>query len=102
MKRKAWIVFAGLTALVLNSNLWAMASRPNADPNAPPPPAWAQWFPILMMVGVFYFLLIRPQSKQRKEKERMISDIKKGDKIVTQGGLLATVVNVLPEYLEIK
>jgi preprotein translocase subunit YajC len=97
MKQKVML----LTAMLLTSDLWAMASKPS-DPNAPPPPAWAQWFPIIMMIGVFYFLLIRPQSKQRKEREALLSNLKKGDKIVTQGGFIATIVNVLPDHLEIK
>ncbi len=94
-----WIpAFVGMTT----TSVFAMAARPNTDPNAPPPPAWAQWFPIVIMVGVFYFLLIRPQSKQRKERDNMMNNLKKGDRIVTQGGLIATVVNVSPDVLDIK
>lgn len=97
--------FAGMTVFFLsqiNQQVFAMGGRANPDPNAPPPPAWAQWFPIVVMVGVFYFLLIRPQMKQKKERENMMNEIKKGDRIVTQGGLIATVVNVGPDALEIK
>ncbi len=98
----AWIpAFAGMTVLLVNSDLMAMASRPS-DPNAPPPPAWAQWMPIVVMVAVFYFLIIRPQSRQRKERDNMITNLKKGDKIVTNGGLIATVVNVTGDVVDIK
>lgn len=103
---KNWLrstLFAfGFSLVSFHNQVWAMASRPNADPNAPPPPAWAQWMPIVVMVAVFYFLLIRPQSRQRKERENMMNNLKKGDRIVTQGGLIATVVNVSPDALEIK
>ncbi len=79
----------------------AMASRP-ADPNAPPQPAWMQFFPFLVMIGVFYFLLIRPQMKQRKDRQAMTNNLKRGDRIVTQGGLIATVVNVSGGIVEAK
>jgi len=85
----------------LNASAWAMA-RPNADPSAPPPPAWTQWVPMIMLLGVFYFFLLRPQSKQRKERENMLNNIKKGDKIVTQSGFIVTVLNIGPKTLEVR
>jgi preprotein translocase subunit YajC len=102
-KFKNWIPsFAGMMILFMHHSAWAMAGRPNADPNAPPPPEWAKWFPIVVMVAVFYFLIIRPQSRQRKDRDSMIGNIKKGDRIVTQGGLIATVVNVAGDTVDIK
>ncbi len=44
-----------------------------------------------LMILIFWFMIIRPQSKQRKEREKMLSAIKKGDKIVTAGGLHGTI-----------
>jgi len=103
MKRLTKVLFsmASVSILYLPHAL-AMASRPNADPNAPPPPAWVSFVPMIAMVAIFYFLLIRPQSKQRSERQRLIGDIKKGDRVITQGGIIATVVNVLPQILEVK
>jgi len=53
---------------------------------------------MLLMIGafiaIFYFLLIRPQSKKRKETEKMLSALKKGDRIVTIGGIYGTIHNV--------
>jgi len=90
------------TLFLFSSQLWSMASKPNPDPNAPPPPVWVSYVPLLFMVFIFYFLLIRPQSKQRREKQNMLSNLKKGDNIVTQGGMYATIVNVGPNFFEIK
>lgn len=81
--------------------VWAMASQP-VDPNTPPPPAWVSFMPMLFMVAIFYFLLIRPQMKQRNERRIMLDAIKKGDKVVTQGGLIATVVAIGPTTMEVK
>lgn len=49
---------------------------------------------LLIMVGVFYFMLIRPENKRKKEAEQLRSNIKNGDKITTIGGVMGTVVDV--------
>ena len=49
---------------------------------------------LLVMVAVFYFLMIRPEKKRKKDAETMRSSVKVGDKIVTIGGIVGTVVNV--------
>ena len=49
---------------------------------------------LAIMIGVFYFMLIRPENKRKKEAEQMRSSVKTGDKIVTIGGITGTVVNV--------
>ena len=54
------------------------------------------------MVVVFYFLLIRPQQKQARQQEDMRKALKKGDKIVTTGGVLATVFTVRERSLVIR
>ncbi len=49
---------------------------------------------LVAMLAIFYFMLIRPENKRKKEAEQMRSAIKTGDKIVTIGGITGTVVNV--------
>ena len=49
---------------------------------------------MVMMIAVFYFMLIRPENKRKKEAELMRSNVKKGDKITTIGGIVGTVVDV--------
>ena len=49
---------------------------------------------LVLMVGVFYFMLIRPENKRKKEAEQLRSSVKVGDKITTIGGITGTVVNV--------
>jgi preprotein translocase subunit YajC len=50
--------------------------------------------PILLMLVVFWFLLIRPQTKRQKEHQEMVASLKKGDKVVTNGGIYGSVVGV--------
>ena len=49
---------------------------------------------MVAMLGIFYFMLIRPENKRKKEAEQMRSAVKKGDKIVTIGGICGVVVDV--------
>ena len=49
---------------------------------------------LLIMIGVFYFLLIRPENKRKKEAENMRSNLKVGDKVNTIGGVVGTIVSV--------
>ena len=51
-------------------------------------------FMLIAMLAIFYFMLIRPENKRKKEAEQMRSSVKTGDKIVTIGGICGTVVNV--------
>jgi len=64
--------------------------------------AIAQFLPLIILFGIFYFLIIRPQQKQQKEHQEMLNSLKKGDKIVTAGGLIAEVVKAEEDYLKIK
>jgi len=63
-------------------------------------PAGASPFGTLFMFGsifaIFYFLVIRPQSKQRKDHETKVMALKKGDQIVTAGGIVGEVVHIAP------
>ena len=52
------------------------------------------FLPFIAIIAIFYFLIIRPQSKKRKETEKMLSSLKKGDRIVTIGGLYGTIQSV--------
>ncbi len=56
--------------------------------------AIGQFLPILLIVAVFYFLLIRPQQKRQRELQQTISQLKAGDRIVTTGGVIGTITTV--------
>ena len=52
------------------------------------------FLPFIAVILIFYFLIIRPQNKKRKETEKMLGALKKGDKIVTIGGVYGTIQSV--------
>ena len=71
------------------------------NPAATPNPL-AGFVPLIAMVGIFYFLVIRPQQKQQKEHESMLKALKKGDRVLTSGGFYATIVNLRGGDLEVR
>ena len=58
--------------------------------------------PILLMFAIFYFLLIRPQQKKQKQHDVMVKSLKKGDRVVTSGGLIGVIHTLQDDYVVIK
>ena len=50
--------------------------------------------PMVFMVAIFYFLLIRPQQKKAKEHKALLDNLKKGDRVITNGGIIGTIINI--------
>ena len=57
-------------------------------------PGWFLPFQIFLIIGIFYFLIIRPQGQARKKHEQMLAGLKAGDRVMTAGGILGTVKKV--------
>ena len=55
---------------------------------------WIQLLPVVVVVAIFYFLMWRPTQKRQRDVQRMLENLKSGDKVVTSGGVLGTVVAV--------
>ena len=78
------------------SDAWAQAApQGQADP-------LMSFLPLILIFVVFYFLLIRPQSKRAKEHKKMVEAIAKGDEVVTNGGLLGKISNVGESFVELE
>ncbi|MBE0478943.1 preprotein translocase subunit YajC [Candidatus Aerophobetes bacterium] len=56
--------------------------------------------PLILIFVIFYFLLILPQRKKQREHQEMVKNVKKGDKIVTSGGIYGTITRVKKNYIE--
>lgn len=74
----------------------------NADPTAAGGGLFSMIFPFILMIAVFYFLLIRPQQKKQKARTAMLSALKKGDKIITIGGLHGTIVEITDDTVVLR
>ena len=59
--------------------------------------AFGQLIPLILIFGIMYFLLIRPQQKKAKEHQAMVQAIRRGDQVITQGGLIGKVTKVKDE-----
>ena len=77
----------------------SIAYAADAATGAPQVNPLVQFMPIILMFVIFYFLLIRPQQKKQKDLQAMIAGIKKGDKVVTSGGILGVVSSIQDDYV---
>lgn len=77
------------------TSLLLFAPPPSADGAEPNP--FVQLIPFVLIIIVFYFFMIRPQQQKQKEREKVLDTLKKGDKVVTIGGLHGTVAEINAE-----
>jgi len=77
------------------SDAMAEASQAQGDP-------LMSFLPLIVIFVIFYFLLIRPQSKKAKEHKQMVGTLAKGDEVVTNGGILGKIANVGDNFIELE
>ncbi|MDQ6990727.1 MAG: preprotein translocase subunit YajC [Mariprofundaceae bacterium] len=63
---------------------------------------FTQLIPLVVIMVIFYFLLIRPQQKRAKEHRNMVESLKKGDKVLTNGGIHGTIMDVKEGFLKVE
>ena len=62
----------------------------------------SQLLPFIFLIAIMYFVIIRPQQKEAKSRQEMIESLKKGDKVVTNGGFIVTVNKVEENFFSVK
>jgi len=78
------------------SNAYAEAAA------ATPDNGLMSFLPLIALIAVFYFLILRPQSKRSKEQKAMIAALQRGDEVVTLGGEVGTVNKVYDQYVGVE
>lgn len=73
-----------------------------ATTNAPPPDSTYSLVMIAVIFVLFYLMLIRPQNKRAKEHRQLISELKKGDEIVTSGGILGKIMHIDEQFIRLE
>jgi preprotein translocase subunit YajC len=87
--------------MVFSATFLLLSDATAAGSPAAPSPI-AQFAPLLFIGVIFYFLLIRPQQKQRKEQQKLIESLKTGDKVVTSAGIYGLISNVKEKTVLLK
>lgn len=64
--------------------------------------AFAQFIPLILIFLIMYFLMIRPQQKRAKQHRELVANVKKGDTIITSGGILGKVATVRDDELDVE
>lgn len=61
-----------------------------------------QMAPIVLVLAIFFFLVIRPQQREKKRREEMLASLRKGNRVVTTGGLIGTIVGLSEQVVTLK
>ena len=79
-----------------------LALAPPAQPGQQQPPFWTSLVPLVLLVVVFYFALIRPQQKKQREHAELLKTVRPGDKITTTGGIVGVVISVKERTISLR
>lgn len=78
-------------------------SAPVAAPGVPKQPGTLEMFlPFIIIFGIFYFLIIRPQVKRQKDHQKFVTELKKGDEVLTSGGILGTIEGLTDQFVTLE
>src|SRR5258708_38104281 len=93
--------------LLFEENLMLVQNAYAAVPGGPATPAATanpliSFTPILVVCGILYFLVIRPQQKQAKDHKSLVDNLKSGDRVLTQGGIYGNVMNLKGNVVVLK
>lgn len=89
-------------AVSFMSNLLLAEGAPTPAPTGPGREGVTPFLPLILIFGVFYFLILRPQQKRQKDQQRFIAELKKGDMVVTQSGIIGTVKTVGDKFVNLE
>lgn len=87
---------------MLISNAYAQAAPGAAAATQDPTGGLMGMLPIILMFVVLWFLMIRPQMKKAKDHQKMVSELAKGDEVVTQGGIVGRITKIGENYVTVE
>lgn len=79
-----------------------LAFTPASQPGQEAPPFWVNIVPLMLLMVMLYVIMLRPQQKKAKEHARLLSKLKVGDKVITSGGIMGTVVSLKDKSVAIR
>jgi len=84
------------------ANVLFAEGAPTAVPGTPGREGITPFIPLILIFGVFYFLILRPQQKRQKDQQRFIAELKRGDMVVTQSGIIGTIKTVGDKFVTLE
>ncbi len=84
---------------LLSATLYAQEATGGAPKT---PSAMELWLPLVAIIFIFYFMIIRPQSKRNKEQARMLTELKVGDEVVTNSGIIGRIKSIADRFVVIE
>jgi len=82
--------------------VYALGQRPRGEGDVPRGSAFGGLLPLILIFFVFYFLLIRPQQRKIREHQKLLNALKKGDEIITSGGIYGTITAIRGDVVDLK
>jgi preprotein translocase subunit YajC len=79
-----------------------MISLAHAQAAAPAAPGFEQFLPLIIIFILFWFMLIRPQMKRAKEQKKLLTELAKGDEVVTASGQLGKIAKISDQYVALE
>ena len=79
-----------------------MISLPHAQAAAPAAPGYTQFLPLIIIFILFWFMLIRPQMKRAKEQKKMLSELAKGDEVITASGQVGKIAKIGEQFISLE
>jgi len=79
-----------------------MISLAHAQAAAPATPGFTQFLPLIIIFILFWFMLIRPQMKRAKEQKKMLSEIQKGDEVITASGQVGKIAKIGEQFVSLE
>lgn len=82
--------------------VYALGQRPGGAGETPKGSAFGGLLPLILIFFVFYFLLIRPQQKKVREHHKLLNALKRGDEVITSGGIHGTITTIKGDVVDLK
>ncbi len=110
-RRSSYFTPARLQSLLLGTAVFLLSGfvsfAVNAQDAAPAatakgPSTLEALLPFVAMIGIFYFLIIRPQSQRQKAQQKLLSELKRGDDVITTGGILGRIEGLTEQYVTLE
>ncbi len=101
-KMKSLIYSAATVFLTSPAVVWAMGRTPQGEGQQSPGGTLGLFAPMILVFLIFYLLLIRPQAKQQKKHRQMLSQVQRGDEVVTSSGIHGKIASVADDLVTLE